>query len=835
MAFDKWLGKSHACQYIGPQTVTNDELQEKTAQQLQWPALLAHIAQGCRGPGATLRLQQLRPEKNYPAALARMNRTREAIELSAIAPLPVTRLEEQQPSFDALEQGVSLNGAALVDITQSLLLAHTLQAHLRKHSDKAPLLRDFLGSSHELGPLRDDLQRCLGPEGEILDAASTALKKARDNTLSIRQQLRSRLEKISEQLGEALQGNYVAEREGRYVLPVRSDAPFRVEGLVLGYSASGSTLYLEPKGTHELGNRMQRNEAIVRVEEARILRELNAALLAQLAEVQRAHQVCIEADILYALVLYAERYTAHAFEPLRTASMQLLQMRHPLLLEQHQSVVGNDLSLKAGQGLIISGPNAGGKTVALKCLGLASWMVRCGLPITAQTGSKVGWFTETCTDIGDNQSLIHSLSTFSAHVQSISLCLDKSSEQTLVLIDELCGGTDPDEGAALALAVLEALLEQGSAVCITTHYERLKIAAADNSALVNAAVGFDQQTMQPTFEVKYGAPGASSALLVARRYGIAPELLERAVSLMPKQLMAARALTIALQDERAELRKQLQSVQDKSAAIDTLRAELEAQTQRARTDERTRLAAETDSVLTEVRAARLRLQQAESQLKLGADSAQLQQTRTALNQVAQFVSIGGELRRAATQLSDPPELTLESLTWNSLALGTSVTLKSLGAVGQVVAKPKNGRVTLAIGSMKTTVRIEEVMLTSSGSRTQSAGSSSKKKPTGKKRVIQTKQRLPIHNSETGAEPMRTEENTCNLRGERVDDGLMLLDVFIDQMLQQGEPNGFVLHGHGTGALKSAVRQHLASHRGVQRAESATREDGGDAFTVFWTG
>jgi DNA mismatch repair protein MutS2 len=815
--------------------VTFQPQEQKTASELEWPLLLERIAAGCQSEAAANALRGLVPETSLAGARARMSRTREALRLQAEAPLPTARIEDQANALDQVARGSGIEPQQLYALGITLELSHRIRAYLERHGATAPALSAWLATSPALARLQQLIERSIGPDGAILDGASSGLRRARQRAAEHRQELRQKLTGLLGRFAEVLQGQYVAERDGRFVLPIRSDAPFRVEGLVLGSSSSGGTLYVEPKDTHELGNQVAVAEAEVRAEEARVLSELNQAVGAQLDDVRRAQQVCIEVDCLRALAAFAQRFDAIALEPQEQPRLELKAMRHPLLLVESGSgdvgsVVANDLSLTAGQALVLSGPNAGGKTVALKCLGLAAWMARSGIPIPAAEGSFVGWFGSVLTDMGDNQSLMHSLSTFSAHIANVSACLSRAGADTLVLIDELSGGTDPDEGAALACAVVLSLIERGSAVCVTTHYERLKSLAASDRRLCNAAVGFDRERLLPTFRIEYGAPGASSALLVAQRYGIASQIIQRAEALLPEGVVDQRALARQLEEQRARLEAATAEVEAERRKAAELSRELEKERDRRLREERGRLTQETQHVLEEVREARTRLRLAEARLSQGdVPGGSLEQAHRAVNDVAQFVAIGGKLRRASAALEPAPPPPPARPSWEDLALGTRVTLTGLGTTGNVVAKPKRDQLTIAVGAMKTTVSIDAVSL--AGTAEVRSAPAAKPAP----RALERKRRSDAEPAATVASVsvLRTPANTVNLVGQRVEPALERLDGFIDGLLRSGEPVGFVLHGHGTGALRSAVRSHLAQHRCVMRAEAADREDGGDAFTVLW--
>lgn len=814
--------------------MTSERLEQKTAAELEWPLLLERIARHCQSDVAARSLSSLVPEASLPAAQARMQRTREALRLNAEAPLPAARIDDQGQALEQVERGAGIEAQEFYAIGVTLEQSQRLRTYLDRHGAGAPALSAWLATSPNLKALQELLQRSIGPEGAILDGASSGLRRARQRAQEHRHELRQKLTGLLGRFAEALQGQYVAERDGRYVLPVRADAPYRVEGLVLGSSASGGTLYVEPKDTHDLGNQVQVAEAEVRVEEARVLSNLNQVLATQVAEVRQAQRACVEVDCLRALAIFAAQNEAIAFEPQAEPRLELRAMRHPLLLHEGGSVVANDLSLSAGHGLILSGPNAGGKTVALKCLGIAAWMVRAGIPIPAAEGSFVGWFDAVLTDVGDNQSLMHSLSTFSAHIEHVRACLERASSDTLVLVDELSGGTDPDEGAALACAVVLALLERGAAVCVTTHYERLKSLGASDARLTNAAVGFDRARLLPTFRIEYGAPGASSALLVAQHYGIDRAVLAQAEALLPEGVLDQRALSRQLDEQRVRLEAAVAEAEQERRKAAQLAHDLERERERRLREEKGRLTQETELVLNEVRQARTRLRQAEARLEQSdAGTSSLAEAHRAVNDVARFVSIGGKLRRATASLDPSPPPARIRLRWEELDLGTRVTLAGLGTTGNVVAKPRRDQVTVAVGSMKTTVNIDALSLGSAEARSAPAAKPAPRGPAERKKPNERRRGDGDDVPVGGPTPLRTAVNTVNLVGQRVEPALERLDTFLDGLLRLGEPLGFVLHGHGTGALRNAVREHLAQHSCVSRAEPAGADDGGDAFTLFW--
>jgi DNA mismatch repair protein MutS2 len=491
-------------------------------------------------------------------------------------------------------------------------------------------------------------------------------------------------------------------------------------------------------------------------------------------------------------------------------------MRHPLLLAAGQNVVSNDIRVHGGRALVVSGPNAGGKTVALKCLGLAAWMVRAGVPVPADPASKIGWFGSVLADVGDEQSLSRNLSTFSAHLVTIAEILSRSGPDTLVLLDELAAGTDPEEGAALAGSILEALTERGAAVVVTTHYERLKEMAAEGGrAFDNASVGFDFEAMAPTFKLLLGVPGPSSALAVARRFGLSERVVARARELLPTHAVSREEVVRKLEQERAELEKERATLRGELALQQALREELEAARAAEERATESELARESRELVALVQRARGEVREAQRRLKETNDANELRELERQVNRAAAHVAIGGTLaRRSSARGGAAPAASLNE----SLVPGTSVRLKSGGTLAVVESAPERGQVRLRAGAMKLVLPLSEIDSIQAGRPKGTSGPA----PRPKSRLAPTSEAA-----------VRTADNTLDLRGERLEDALARVDAFLDQMLGEGHAVGFVLHGHGTGALKSAVREHLGASRYVGNARPAEPDEGGDAYTVFW--
>jgi len=789
------------------------DLSTRSLAALEWGDLLNQLSDECASEPGRRAMLALAPARSLSEAQHRMQLAAAALELDAAgSALPAADFADISELLERLERGASAAGSDLVKITQVLEQAGRLRAAVTPHAETHPHLVAALTSEPSLERLAERLRAALEPSGEVSDAASATLASLRAKVRDTEHELRQQLKRLIVAYRDLLSGDYAAEREGRYVLPVRADAHRRVEGSVVGSSGSGNTLFVEPREIQTLANRLRVREAEAEREAARVLAELCRLVLQRHSAVNEAFRACVQADVLIALTRWSKGSAAYPIAVSDARVLELRQARHPLLARS-PDVVANDLSLRAGEALVVSGPNAGGKTVALKTLGLFALMVRAGVPLPCAPESRVGFFDEVLADVGDQQSLVHSLSTFSGHVRKLAAILALSREGTLVLLDEIAQGTDPEEGAALAGAVLEALAARGAATAVTTHYERLKEQAAGPGPLKNACVGFDFARLRPTFRVTLGAFGPSSALLVAARYGIGAELIARARELLPSEALERERVAQELARERERLAERERELDAERDRLELATRRLEMDQQRFQHEARARIDQESQRLLTEVKQARAELHAARQRLRTQARGpAELRAIERDVSRVAAKVALGGTLAPEKR----PPERAELGAPPTTLHVGDTVLVRATGVVATVLEPPARGSVELRAGAVRLRVPLSAVAAVTTGARPA--------KPRQRAR--------PLEARGIADRARRTTDNTIDLRGTRVDEALDALDAFVDRLIGEGQDYGFVLHGHGTGALRLAVREHLTASTSVDKVAPADKDEGGDAFTVF---
>ncbi len=794
----------------------------RTLEDLGWPTLVAHWAKRCattRG-GAAVRASQLLA--TIDEARGRAIEITEACGLaSRDAALPLGGISDIAPAIGRVRKSAALDAPELVAVATTGRALARLRGHLRERSVVAPRLAARGEQIADLGHVYHPILEGFGADGKLVDHASDALGPLRRALASIRAQLENRMAGMltDERFAPYLQDAYYTQREERYVLPVRTDGKGFVRGIVHGTSQSGQTLFIEPEEIVDLNNRAKLAEADVADEERRILLKFSG-WVAEEADAFDGSLAAAEAlDVIAAAaIMAADTVSAEPIfdEPPRIA---LLHARHPLMLLAERRCVANDVTVDAGATLLVSGPNAGGKTVALKTVGLAALMARSGLHLTAESGSAIGWFHDVVTDIGDAQNLENDLSTFSGHMVNLRALLETAGPGTLVLIDEIAVGTDPEQGAALAQSVLEALAARGVTAIITTHYERLKALGATDPRFANASVGFDLARLEPTFKLHLGAPGSSGALAVARRMGISEDVVERARVLMGPQVAKVDELLASVSDqrrrieeERAALLAELEATEAERAAMKTHREQ-----SRLRFENQARVAH--GEALAELKAARREIDEVRRTLRARQAEATAEDVKAATRRL---VEPGGTVAR-----HEPvrPSLPGTPATPAQLVLGAPVIVPRLGRA-EVVALAPDDRVEVRVGSMRAVMPIKDVLMDThrSARRSERAARPAPAAPPSQVTLVEG---VPAG----GKANARTVDTTIDVRGNRADDAVAQVDRFVDESLIAGRDTVFVVHGYGTGALRAAIRAHLGTHKGIDKVRPGEQSEGGDGVTV----
>jgi len=778
---------------------------------LEWERIEAAVTSRCRSEGAKRRGLELAETREATAAL--LTQTREVMGLLASGEaMPIDDLRDVDSHLMRIEREGVVEAAALRDVRVTLSSAQQLRSFLSSRRDRAPALWSICTIDPSLSDLEGILDDAIDPDGTLSDRASPELRRLRSEISGLRERIIGRLQEQIARYAQVLSDNYYTLREGRYVLPVRRDAHERPSRIVHGTSQSGSSVFVEPRAIVGHGNRLKMAEAELEREEWRILAALCERVREQIHAVYAAVETLEKLDQRNAAARFGRDLSGVVPELDDAPRIELRRARHPVLALSHAEVVPNDVSLKAGQGIVISGPNAGGKTVLLKLLGLAALMARYGLPVLAEEGSSVGFFSSVLTDVGDAQSTTNNLSTFSAHARNLASILNAAKRDTLVLLDEVATGTDPQEGGALACAVVDALCKQGAALAVTTHYEPLKAHALHAEHLRTASVGFDVERMEPSFNLLMDVPGASSALAVALRFGIPKAVIDDAHERMPEQARDFERLSRDLASRVQALSAETVGAAQERMALAKVRAEEQERLRELRKRGNELVARESSALLEQVKGARAELDRARAELKSGtATREQINASAKSIDAVATRVSLGGDLSPA---MKAEPKATHAPLDSARIVVGAVVHVPRLRADATIIEPPSKGRVRIAVGPMKLWVESGDLFAPAPA-----AARDSERKATPAPVAAQLES--------------RTIDNTVDVRGMRVDDAISLVESFVDRLYGADARAGYVLHGHGSGALRDAIRRHLREHvKLVAHCQAAEADDGGDALTVF---
>jgi DNA mismatch repair protein MutS2 len=646
------------------------------------------------------------------------------------------------------------------------------------------------------------LERAVSDDGELLDTASPALAAARREVHVARERLVRRLEALLRDLDGS---GGVTMRAGRYVIPVRRDARGRPDGIVHDESASAGTLFIEPTVAIPLGNALR--EALVAEERAvlQVLRELTEALRPAREAIRALHAVAVEVDTILARARWARDCAAEV--PAVTGlggGLRLVEARHPLLLARGIAVVPFDLVLEGPERtLLISGPNTGGKTVLLKATGLMVALAQCGIVPPVGAGSALPILARTYVDIGDHQSLQADLSTFSAHVAALRRILEGADHATLVILDEVGSGTDPAEGGALAMAVLETLTRRGVLTLATTHLGALKGLATRVPGVVNGSLHFDAATLSPTYRFTKGIPGRSYGLAIARRLGVDPEVLAAAERLVPDAERELDRLLAAVETREQELAAREALAVERAADLERREAVAAATAEAQASREATLRQEEKEAARDRARQAKAYLLEARKRVEAALSLAQGAGHEAAAREARRLVEEG--IRAEAATL-DEPEAPRPADPSARLVVGARVRLTT-GATGEVAELRGDGRAVVLVGAMRLVVKAATLEVL----RDQSVPRASP---------------LP-----RGDDPVRTAATEIDLRGMRVDEATPVVLAALDAAVLAEEPELRVIHGMGTGALREAIRAMLQRDSRVASIDFALRQQGGTGVTV----
>ena len=701
--------------------------------------------------------------------------------------------------------GGSLSGLELLAVADSLEVHRRARSSISRAERVAPIMAEMAGLIPDLRELRRQIRSKINPRGDVSDDATPSLRALRGQVRSAYEHVREALQRfINSNAGrEALQEPLISVRGDRLVVPVRSDRRHRVSGIVHDASNTGATVFVEPFTTVELCNEWRELALEEEREVARVLRDLSTLVGAVAGDIRSANRTTAILDLALARARYSRRLDAVTPATVGAGQrLRLIRARHPLLddaavpLTAH---IGPDWSA-----LVITGPNTGGKTVAMKAVGLAALMHQSGLRVPADEGSALPVFDGVFADIGDQQSISDSVSTFGSHIQNVAKILRHISSESLVLLDELGTSTDPEEGSALAKAVVSHLASKRAATIVTTHHRSVAAFADASDDMMNASFQLDPETLTPTYEMTIGVPGRSYAMAVAERLGLPSDILEEARSLMEPQHLLFEDWLNELQRERQQLQSNVEQAAVAKAEIESLRQELEQQVDFLVSHRDDMMEATRRSALQRFREISRRLDGAEASLRWAVPAA----------------AAGGppprdrveRIRRDLASVEIPASAPAQRVQPASrpLAEGDTVFIRGMNLTGQILEmRRQSGEAEVSIGRVRVNVDLHRL------SRVDSEPEDAVDAQTPR---VTTELAPPLESAE------------LDLRGMRAADAQVNLDEFLDRAIRDGVSKLRVIHGRGSGVLRNVVRDHLRYHRAVSDFGPEPRENGGNGAT-----
>ena len=804
----------------------------KSLQVLEYPKIRERLRSFCDFSASMELALALEPTDSYDLALARLAETTEACRLFSVLDVGIGGAHDIRPAVDLAARGGVLDPQQLLDVKSTLISCRELRKTFEKKVDEYPRLSQIAEGLPESHGIVDAITRILSDRGEVLDSASPKLATLRREIKIAHDRLMSRLQKYLTDSASKLQEPIITQRDGRYVIPLRAEFKGQIKAVVHDQSSSGATLFVEPLPVVELNNTVRELELKARDEERRILYELSVQIGEHATEFKYGVENLAMLDLVFAKAKYAEELKASepvlsqrvkvksqkpkvkdqtsktdvvqpsTFDGLR---INLMKARHPLL--NADDVVPIDVDPRPGtRAIVITGPNTGGKTVSLKTVGLLSLMAQSGLHIPVQSGSELPFFHDVFADIGDEQSIEQSLSTFSGHITNIIRILKQIDARSLVIFDELGAGTDPQEGAALARAILNHLLETGCTTLVATHYPELKTFAHSTDAVVNASLEFDIKSLRPTYHLTIGLPGRSNALLIAQRLGLPQPIIDSAKGEINPDDLRADKLLDDIRKERNRTSRERQKLQKQRDRLEAQTKELEGRLEKIEDERREVLAKARAEGELEVAILKKNIDSLKFQLK------KAKQPLEALKAIEEKVEqveekIEAPVVRQVTNIERPI---------GSVKLGERVTVSTLNADGVVTALGESDA-EVQIGSLR--VRARLVDLVRKGREVESP----EEKKEVRKQEAESNPRVSAGTKSPGLE--------LNLRGKLVDDGLEELERYLERAYSAGLLFVRIVHGKGTGKMRDAVRNALKESPYVVTYEEPKDNEGGAGVTV----
>lgn len=787
-------------------------MKDKTINVLEYNKIIYQLEEQAGSEMAKTIISELKPFREVPLIKDSLAETTEAVKVIVHkGPLPLGGFYDIEDSLYFTRKGGSLTMKQLLQILYNLTAARRVITFLKSDLPPLPIINSIseLLTVHKL--LEDNIDRCILSEDEMADNASSELKSIRRSIVRQNEALKARINQIlnSADNKTLLQDAIVTMRDGRYVIPVKQEHRGRFPGIVHDQSSTGATVFIEPQAVVTLNNELRNLELAEKVEIERILAELSATVAEHFHDLINNQKLLIQLDVIMAKGKLSVKY--HGEEPQISSENRLVlkEARHPLI--DSKKVVPINIAIgDTFETLVITGPNTGGKTVTLKTVGLLSMMAQTGLHVPAAGGSEIPVFHQIFADIGDEQSIEQSLSTFSSHMTNIVDIVAHTDQHCLVLLDELGAGTDPTEGAALAISILESLAQRGAKTIATTHYTELKKYAISKEGVENASMEFNVETLSPTYKLAIGIPGKSNAFEISQKLGLSGEIIDKARELLDggdiqfeDVISALEADKKTAEEERDEaimlniaMKKQKEELDKKTKKLE----EQQAQILNKAKEEARQMIQEAKELSKDVQEELRQLNKIDS---LGERNKRFDQNRKRIKDAA-----GRYREKIIREVNDNP------VAPEDLKLGDRVKVLTLNQKGEITGLPDDkGELMVQIGIMKAKVKVDDIMLIEGG--VLDINRPKKRKSYG-----------GMYKSKAQSISVSTD-----VRGKNLDDASMDVDKYLDDAYMAGLKEVTVIHGRGEGVLKKGLHEMFRQHKHVKRFRKGNFDEGGDGVSV----
>ena len=785
-------------------------MKEKSLRVLEYHKIIEQLSEYAATSGGRDKANSLKPYSAIQDISLELARTSEGVSIiSRKGPLPIGGFYDIRNSLSFASKGGTLSMKQLLEVHYNLVVARQIISFMKSEDlPELPLIRGMTDLLVDVPDLEEEIDRCILSEDEMADTASPALRNIRRSIRLKSEELRNKLSRIiaSTENKTYLQDSIVTMRDGRYVIPVKQEYRQKFLGMIHDQSKGGQTLFIEPQAIVEMNNKLRELAVEEQAEITRILEELSAMVGEHYHDIKNNQGLVEELDFIMAKSKLSRRMDGEEPKMNEGKHLKLIQARHPLI--DPDKVVPINIEIGNGYStLIITGPNTGGKTVSLKTVGLLSLMAMSGLHIPASSESALPIYEDVFADIGDEQSIEQSLSTFSSHMKNIVEIIDDAWADSLVLLDELGAGTDPTEGAALAISILDKLRRMGASVFATTHYTELKKYALSTEGVSNASMEFDVETLSPTYKLLIGIPGKSNAFEISKKLGLKPEIIEYAENLIEGGDMEFEDVISSIADDRraaeedrmeaARLAEEARALKE---SIDAKEKKIEAKRQEILDKARE----EARDILREAKETTKELQKQIKELQKGglSDDAQakLEETRQRLRDAESKAST-----HVVKQVNSDP------ISAKDLKVGDRVKHLTLDQNGEIISLPdEKGDVMVLIGALKLSANVNDLMLINEGK--------DRKQPAKKAQVKMSNKSMSVSAS-------------INVVGKNLEDALAEVEKYIDDVYLAGLEKATVIHGRGEGILKRGIRDMLKRNKLVKSFQAGAYNEGGEGVTV----